>query len=58
MVGGEISRPVVKHRGRRRIIVNVESPGLWRSSNDGVTWQPVKLPGGPPRDGGARRARR
>jgi hypothetical protein len=44
IVGGEISRPVVEHRGKHRIIVNVESPGLWRSSNNGATWQPVKVP--------------
>jgi hypothetical protein len=44
IVGGEISQPMVKHRGKRKIIANVDSPGLWRSSNDGVTWQPVKLP--------------
>jgi hypothetical protein len=44
IVGGEISQPVVKHRGKRKIIANVDSPGLWRSRNDGVTWQPVKLP--------------
>ena len=35
---------MVKHRGKRKIIANVDSPGLWRSRNGGVTWQPVKLP--------------
>jgi len=44
IVGGEISRPVVKHRGKRRTIVSVESPGLWRSSNNGATWRPVQVP--------------
>jgi len=44
IVGGEISRPVVEHRGKRKIIVNAESPGLWRSGNNGVTWHPVKVP--------------
>lgn len=44
IVGGEISRPVVKHRGKHKVIANVGTPGLWRSNNDGVTWHPVKLP--------------
>jgi hypothetical protein len=44
IVGGEISRPVVEHRGKRRIIANVVSPALWRSRNNGATWQPDKLP--------------
>ena len=44
IVGGEISRPTVEHRGKHRIIVSVQSPGLWRSSNNGATWQPVKVP--------------
>jgi hypothetical protein len=44
IVGGEISRPVVEHRGKRKIIASVESPGLWRSANGGVTWRPVKVP--------------
>jgi hypothetical protein len=46
IVGGEISRPVVEHRGKRKIIVNVQSPGLWRSGNNGGTWHPVKVPVG------------
>jgi hypothetical protein len=44
IVGGEISRPVVKHRGKHKVIANVGTPALWRSNNDGVTWHPVKLP--------------
>jgi hypothetical protein len=44
IVGGEISRPVVEHRGKRKIILNVQSPGLWRSGNNGGTWHPVKVP--------------
>jgi hypothetical protein len=44
VAGGEISRPVVEHRGKRRIIINAESPGLWRSRDGGATWQPVKVP--------------
>jgi hypothetical protein len=44
IVGGEISRPLVQHRGKRKIITNVESPGLWRSTNGGATWRPVKVP--------------
>ena len=44
IVGGEISRPVVEHRGKRRIIANIVSPALWRSSNNGATWQSDKLP--------------
>jgi hypothetical protein len=44
IVGGEVSRPVVEHRGRRRIIVNVVSPALWRSRSNGATWQTVKVP--------------
>jgi len=44
IVGGEISRPVVEHRGKRKIIVNAQSPGLWRSANNGGTWHLVKVP--------------
>jgi hypothetical protein len=44
IVGGEISRSLVKHRGKRKIIVNVVSPGLWRSKDGGASWQPVTVP--------------
>jgi hypothetical protein len=44
VVGGEISRPLVRHRGKRKTITNVESRGLWRSTNGGATWHPVTIP--------------
>jgi hypothetical protein len=44
IVGGEVAQPMVRYQGKRKTIVNVESPGLWRSTNGGATWQTVTVP--------------
>jgi hypothetical protein len=44
IVGGEVAQPMVRYQGKRKTIVNVESPGLWRSTNSGATWQAVTVP--------------
>ena len=38
MIGGEVARTVVEHRGKRTLRVLKESPAVWRSQDDAARW--------------------
>jgi len=38
MIAGEVARTVVKHHGKRKVSVLTESPGVWRSDDNGARW--------------------
>lgn len=46
LIAGDVAGTAVVHRGHRRVRVPAESPGLWRSSDGGASWQPAPLPAG------------
>lgn len=46
LIAGDVAGTAVAPRGHRRTRVPAESPGLWRSSDGGATWQPAPLPAG------------
>jgi hypothetical protein len=38
MIAGEVARTVVKHHGKRKVSVLVQSAGVWRSQDNGAHW--------------------
>ena len=38
MIGGEVARTVVEHRGKRKLRVLKEFPAVWRSQDDAAHW--------------------
>jgi hypothetical protein len=44
MIGGELTRTAVKHSKGHTVTLHSQSPALWRSTDSGRTWAPVRLP--------------
>jgi hypothetical protein len=44
MIAGEVARTVVKHHGKRKVRVLTQSPGVWRSKNNGASWRRADPP--------------
>jgi hypothetical protein len=44
LVAGEISRPVVRHRGKRKVTILAVSTGVWRSTDNGIHWKRADPP--------------
>jgi hypothetical protein len=44
MIAGEVARTVVKHHGKRKVRVLTQSPGVWRSKDNGASWRRADPP--------------
>jgi hypothetical protein len=44
LVAGEISRPVIRHRGKRKVTILAVSTGVWRSTDNGIHWKRADPP--------------
>ena len=44
MIAGEVARTVVRHHGKRKVSVLTQSPGVWRSKDNGASWRRADPP--------------
>jgi hypothetical protein len=44
MIAGEVARTVVRHHRKRKVSVLTQSPGVWRSKDNGASWRRADPP--------------
>ncbi|HYA52585.1 MAG TPA: hypothetical protein VEG33_15610, partial [Streptosporangiaceae bacterium] len=44
MIAGEVARTVVRHHGKRKVSVLIQSPGVWWSKDNGASWRRTDPP--------------
>jgi hypothetical protein len=44
MIAGEVTHTVVRHHGKRKVSVLTQSPGVWWSKDNGVSWRRANPP--------------